>query len=370
MAQPPKMDSLTWKQRKQQFASSLGRWLFSIEWVFERLDRTLARWAIVGVLDKLGRFSIVVAVAFWFAEASDRTRTRHYQAWGLVYAAEGNRGNGGRSIALRDLNRDHVDMTYAPLGYAQLTRLELRSARLTKADLHEAGLRCSDLTCAVLYRANLRSARAFEANLAYTDLRFATLIAGNFANTSLKSSDLCGAKLARSSLFRADFADARLKFAEGPGMDAVEADFRGASLEHANLRRARLFGARFEGASLKGADLRGALFVETEADRAAHAPTLAGPLRVATGIEQQQLEGACGDEETLSPPGLEIPVCSSRFLSVLAHRAARSKRDTRNFLRKQCGTRSSARAKNRCSQNEEPPETEVPCTLPVDGEEG
>jgi hypothetical protein len=54
-----------------------------LEWFVYRL-RSLA---LFDLLELAGRATVLVAVIFWFLEAGDRAKERHYRAWDLINAA-------------------------------------------------------------------------------------------------------------------------------------------------------------------------------------------------------------------------------------------------------------------------------------------
>jgi hypothetical protein len=72
--------------------------------------------AIFEVLEFAGRASVLIAVIWWFWEAGDREKQKHYRAWELINSARGSTGDGGRRDALQDLNEDHVSLAAAPLA--------------------------------------------------------------------------------------------------------------------------------------------------------------------------------------------------------------------------------------------------------------
>lgn len=102
----------------------------------------------------------------------------------------------------------------------------------------------------------------------------------------LSGRELTGARMSHSVFNRTDFSRAILA-----GADATESRFEGANFASADLSDiklvgARLGGARFHGANLSGADLRGA-----------------------QGLNQRQLDQACGDAQTRLPRGLRVRSC-------------------------------------------------------------
>jgi len=94
--------------------------------------------------------------------------------------------------------------------------------------------------------------------------------------------NLTGAKLQRANLRDADLQGANL---------------RGAKLQKANLFGAKLQGAKLQKAKLQGANLRGANLSGAKLTEAEH-------------LTQQQLDEACGDEETKLSEDLTIETCS------------------------------------------------------------
>ena len=75
------------------------RWLIpfiAFEWIWDWTAYLLSRWSFLEVLDYLGRFSILVAVIFYFSESGNRIKQRHYQAWQVINTAQGKGGSGGR----------------------------------------------------------------------------------------------------------------------------------------------------------------------------------------------------------------------------------------------------------------------------------
>lgn len=77
---------LTWSVVLKPFACDIRN---GLKWVFFRLEQ----------------IAVIGAVLFWFSEAPDRTKERHYRAWELINSARGSTGDGGRIDALQDLNR-------------------------------------------------------------------------------------------------------------------------------------------------------------------------------------------------------------------------------------------------------------------------
>ena len=275
-----------------------------------------------------------------------------------------------QSLDSPDLQR--ADLRGASLIRAFLTGSNLISARLQDADLRGAWLEGAQLMDAQLQRADLTKARLAGADLRdakmlgifsppiwgteATAFPFGvwlkdTLLLGRLQRdgpalewvrppsawervvlsnwlgirgTRFSGADLRGARMQGIDLRRVEMEGADLRHARLDGADLRAAalpgaDLRGASLKEANLgglevsNRAALYGggverergrgnvpmgganlrwAQLEGTQLRGARLEGANLTET------------------VGLDQTQLDQACGDEHTQLPNGLSIPTCA------------------------------------------------------------
>ena len=122
------------------------------------------------------------------------------------------------------------------------------------------------------------------------------LFQADLSNLELKNKNLAGARLRQ-----ADFSTAvmnRTRFTGGDLRDvnAYGAVLTGASFAKADLTNSSFVGAYLQGANFSGAKLSGANFSGAEMDRA-------------IGLNQHQLDQACGDGSTYLPRGLRIPLC-------------------------------------------------------------
>jgi hypothetical protein len=176
----------------------------ALEWSFEWLAYFLSNWSFLEVLEYLGTFSILVGVIFYFSEAGDRVKQRHYQAWQVINTAQGKGGSGGRIEALQELNADRVPLVGVDVSSAFLQGLDLHGANLSRSDFSSADLRNSnlssaDFTLSNLNSANLRNAALNRVKFADADLRNADLVDSN-----LNGADLSGANLDDADLRRAD----------------------------------------------------------------------------------------------------------------------------------------------------------------------
>lgn len=121
----------------------------------------------------------------------------------------------------------------------------------------------------------------FQANLAYRDI----------SNLNLRGSRLRQANLSLTTMDGTNFSGADLSVANLFGGRFTAASFRNANLSQAVLVGAYFGSADFSGATLTGVNLSGA------------------DLTTAHNLTQTQLSGACGDEYTRLPRGLQIRAC-------------------------------------------------------------
>lgn len=164
-----------------------------------------------------------------------------------------------------------------------------RHANLSSTDLAGASLREANLVGAILNRARLR-----EADLAGADL---TKVEGS--RTDFQNATLTDAVLTKSELFRANFSGAALNDAILSKAELGRAVFAGADLTGADLSFSNIARADFTNAKLMNVSLQRAYTFLTRIEGV--------DLSQSIGLTQEQLDLACGDNETRLPAGLEKP---------------------------------------------------------------
>jgi hypothetical protein len=201
----PREQPETWREQR---LGARSRWLLPficVEWVFDWIAYFLSRWKLLEVLEYLGSLSILVAAIFYFSEAGDRIKLKHYQAWQVVNTAQGKGGSGGRLEALQELNADGVPLVGVDVSGAYLQGIRLEKSSLVRANFSAVDARNSDFRGADFSDANLRGANFREANFAKANLRRVDL-----RDADLVRADLSGASLAGALLANADLRDADL----------------------------------------------------------------------------------------------------------------------------------------------------------------
>jgi hypothetical protein len=194
-----------WAIRREQYKHRALLPLHGLNWMWEWLAHLLGNWVFLEVLEYLGKFSVLVAIIYYFAEAGDRKKQKHYQAWQVINTAQGKGGSGGRVDALEELNRDHV-----PLVGVDVSRAFLQGIRLPRADLLRSNFDSVDARHSVLRSANLTYSDLQSSNFRNSDLTNARLEGANLQDADLGEADLSGADLTEVTLDKADLRDANL----------------------------------------------------------------------------------------------------------------------------------------------------------------
>ena len=113
------------------------RWLLPvllIDWIADWAAYGLSRTSLLEFLEYCGTLSILIVVIFYFADAPERTKLKHYQAWQVINTAQGKGGSGGRADALHELNEDHVPLVGVDLSDAFLQGLDLQKADVRRSN--------------------------------------------------------------------------------------------------------------------------------------------------------------------------------------------------------------------------------------------
>lgn len=147
---------------------------------------------------------------------------------------------------------------------AQLSHAVLVSANATGANFAASDLRFSDLSYGTFENAVFSNARASGASFYAADLRNAQLLRTDLSRTDMRDARLEHSVLSFATLEQTDFSsagleDSNLTGALCKGTIFLDADLKNADLRGANLNGAVLRGAALDGANLTGADLRGTL---------------------------------------------------------------------------------------------------------------
>lgn len=185
-----------------------------------------------------------------------------------------------RGADFTNCNLSAANFCHASLREANLMGANLREANLCGANLREAAAIGAKLTGANLAGANCSAANLREANLSNACLQETNLIAANLreidalgsnlsgadlSNADLRGAYLIGANLSNADLIQANCTSASLREADAlgtdlrgvllRGADLSQTDFTNADLSNANLEGVQAIAADFSGATLTGACL-------------------------------------------------------------------------------------------------------------------
>lgn len=180
-----------------------------------------------------------------------------------------------------------------------------RLLMLGGSTLDEANLARTDFTYTDLRNSSFKSANFEKAMLIRSSLASSTLTGANFTKveayrSDFSEADIENAKFISAEMQRTNFSSAKLTGTDFSKAELGRADFEGAALTGTKFTKANLSRARFEGATFEGAiDFEDSFLLLTRIEGL--------DLSAATGLEQQQIDLACGDDKTKLPSGLTAP---------------------------------------------------------------
>jgi uncharacterized protein YjbI with pentapeptide repeats len=159
----------------------------------------------------------------------------------------------------------------------------------------------SDLTGAYFRKALLYRIEGQKVMMESAVLEDATLTEANVSNSVLRSANLRRADLSRAHFQDNDFAGSNLISIKAPAVDFSGSNFRKARMDHANLNEANLENTKFHDVSFGYAVMTDARMKDSDLSGA--------KMSNVQGLQQAQLDTACGNAMTELPEGLSIPYC-------------------------------------------------------------
>jgi uncharacterized protein YjbI with pentapeptide repeats len=177
------------------------------------------------------------------------------------------------------------------LGNSNFAHANLVDADLSATDLREANFSGANLAKATLTRAWLEGANADKANFQKIEAYRV-----GFQHVSAQGASFASAELQRANFTGANLTGANFEKAELSRAVFDEATLTKTNFASANLARADLTKAVFEGSL----DFSNAFLSLTRIEGV--------DLSSSIGVEQHQLDMACGDKRTKLPKGLTTPL--------------------------------------------------------------
>jgi uncharacterized protein YjbI with pentapeptide repeats len=209
-------------------------------------------------------------------------------AGALVLAAPGLRA------ACDDPPREKVDWSKC-----SKQRLVLKGASLAGARFERSILVGINFETADLRRTNFSSAEATRSSFRGAVMEEAVLQKLVCVRSTFRDARLPGVDLEKAEFHRCDLAGATLRGANLSKGDFGRSVFDRADLSGANFRYSSLSRASLRGAKLDGADFTQAYLFAVRVE--------ATDLSAAKGLQQAQIELACGDAKTKLPAALRRP---------------------------------------------------------------
>jgi len=194
------------------------------------------------------------------------------------------------NVAAPGLDWSKCSKTNIMLQNSDLHGANLFGAHFDSTDLSDANFTSANLEKATLVRAWLKNVHADGANFKRIEA-----YRSDFTNASAN-----GASFANAELQRAEFGGAQLNNADFQKAELGRADFDKAVLSNVNFSFANLSRATLGGAVMQGpVSFSGAFMYLTRIEGV--------DLSNATGLQQAQLNLACGDNTTRLPTWLKAP---------------------------------------------------------------
>lgn len=178
--------------------------------------------------------------------------------------------------------------------------LMLGGSVLDGADLRETDFTFTDLRGSSFKNANLQKAKLIRTSLASSQLQGGNFVKVEAYRGDFSDADAENAKFNSAEMQRANFKNAKLDGADFTKAELGRADFEGATLTGTKFTMANLSRSQFEGAKFTGPiDFSNAFLLLARIEGL--------DLTAATGLEQKQIDIACGDSKTKLPSGLKAP---------------------------------------------------------------
>ncbi|PCI05887.1 MAG: hypothetical protein COB78_04745 [Hyphomicrobiales bacterium] len=180
-----------------------------------------------------------------------------------------------------------------------------RNLIMSGSNLQKSNLSGADLSSTDLRKSNFSGANLHKTNLMRATMAGSTATSANFEHvqsyrTNFENTNFTNASFGKAELQRANFSGADLTGANFSKADLGRANFDGAILKDNNFERANLSRVDFSKAKLSGKfQIKNAYLLQTNIESV--------DFSGAVGLEQWQVNMACGNDDTVLPAGLSQP---------------------------------------------------------------
>jgi uncharacterized protein YjbI with pentapeptide repeats len=206
-------------------------------------------------------------------------------------------------VSMRGASFPRADFTGANLSEAKISGANFGRAVFKRADFSNAVIEGSNFGRSDLTGAKMDDVTAKGINMSYAILDGVQGRDSAFSGTNFSHSSLVGAKFPES-----EFDHSVMTYANLSGIKLNEASMRNVQLVKANLDGANLVDVNFENANLTKA-----VFGQADVKNASFefARLSGADLSKVKNLKQEQLDDACGDDNTALPPKLTLALCKN-----------------------------------------------------------
>ncbi|MEM7729442.1 MAG: pentapeptide repeat-containing protein [Pseudomonadota bacterium] len=193
------------------------------------------------------------------------------------------------------------DLSGKRMNGMTLKNADFSGSLFNNSNLSGGKLHGSDLSGAHFRRAMLYGVKGEQVIMRGAVLEDATLTDADLSHSTMRQANLHRAEMKRGRFRDMDFQSANLMSASAPLVDFTRSNFDRARLDNADLSGATLDEGQFTGVRFGFADLSEASLNGTNLSDA--------DLSHVIGLQQAQLDAACGNMNTRLPDGLGIDYC-------------------------------------------------------------
>ncbi len=215
----------SWKDKRKIARHSWTLPFVWFEWCCEWISYWFSHWAFLEVLEYLGKLSLLGALFVYIFSAGERReaannqkKAKQYQAWQMINSASGLAGDGGRKLALEDLNGDDV--------------------RLDGINLNNAVLHSVVLKCAIMKNGNLNNTDLSSANISLSTFYKATFLKSYSVGAWFRENSFIGAVAKQAVFINCHFKDSTFEGADLRGAEFADCEIKNSRFNFSDLRNA------------------------------------------------------------------------------------------------------------------------------------
>lgn len=195
-------------------------------------------------------------------------------------------------------------------------RIQMSSGSCSGCDLSNKAmngvrLNNANLSGSIFNNSNLSGGSLDGSDLSGAHFRGALMFRVRGDNVTMPRAVLEDATLTEANLSHAKLADANLSRANLSRAIFLDTDFQGAIFDNANLT-----GAQFQSSQFQNTKFNGTILIDTKFNNANFS---GADMSTVQGLQQAQLDVACGDEKTRLPVGLSLPYCDNVSPVMIEH---------------------------------------------------